>query len=97
MTIEYFVEHYGEPVIAKGVIENGYFIGAYRKNGFDYDVTMEVKFKNFEDETPEQFKPLIVLFENGETDHAYYVTWSDTVYTRKIKSKAVAWCYRFTT
>jgi len=72
------------------------FISKYESNRINiYDTP--VIFRNFSDETPLEFEPLIVKFENGVIDYAYYVKVRKWVFPRdlSINSKPISWCYRF--
>lgn len=96
--VNYTVPHCEDwrPIVAKGVIEGDYFICEYKLNGMTYGCTIKVPFKSFLDEKPKDKTPLIVRFEDGSIDHAYYVGYTDTVYPRSTFHRPVPkeWCYR---
>jgi len=95
--LEYIVPHCEDlkPVVAIGTIENDFFNGEYKLNKMTFGCILKVKFKSFLEEKPKQHNPLIVKFDNGDIDHAYYVEWSNTIYPRyKTSGVAIEWCYR---
>lgn len=85
-----------KPVVAKGFIEGDYFTGEYRLKGMTYGCTIKVPFKSFLIEKPNDKVPLIVRFEDGSVDHAYYVGYTNMLYPRSLYHRPVAkeWCYR---
>jgi hypothetical protein len=96
--INYTVPHCedGKPVMAEGLIKNDWFEGEYRLNGMTFGCTIKVPFKKFSNEKPKDKTPLIVKFEDGSIDHAYYVGYTHTVYPRSLYHRPIPieWCYR---